>query len=127
MHYSRYFVWFSSLILAALSLNYSIPLAIFFGVLFLVGLSDVIQAGHSILRNYPLIGHLRFMLEYIRPEIRQYFLEDDEEKIPFSRNQRAMVYSRSKKVNDKRGFGSTKLMYGQDGRSEEHTSELQSH
>ena len=103
------------MILAALSLNYSIPLAIFFGVLFLVGLSDVIQAGHSILRNYPLIGHLRFMLEYIRPEIRQYFLEDDEEKIPFSRNQRAMVYSRSKKVNDKRGFGSTKLMYGQDG------------
>ena len=115
MHYSRYFAWLFTLVLAALFLPYSIPLAILFGILFLVGLSDVIQGHHSILRNYPLTGHLRFMLEYIRPEIRQYFLEDDEEKIPFSRNQRAMVYSRSKQVNDKRGFGSTKLMYGQDG------------
>ena len=115
MNCSRYFAWLSTLILAALFFFYSIPLAILFGVLFLVGLRDVIQNHHSILRNYPLIGHLRFLLEYIRPEIRQYFLEDDEEKIPFSRNQRAMVYSRSKKVNDKRGFGSTKLMYGQDG------------
>ena len=86
MHYSRYFAWLFTLVLAALFLPYSIPLAILFGMLFLVGLSDVIQGHHSILRNYPLTGHLRFMLEYIRPEIRQYFLEDDEEKIPFSRS-----------------------------------------
>lgn len=114
LHYSRYFAWLSTLVIATLSSFYSIPLAILFGFLFLIGLVDVMQSRHSILRNYPLTGHLRFMLEYIRPEIRQYFLEDDEEKIPFSRNQRAMVYSRSKKGNDKRGFGSTKLMYGQD-------------
>ena len=115
MHYSRYFAWLSTFVLAAVFFFYSLPVSIFFAVLFLIGLVDVIQDHHSILRNYPLIGHLRFMLEYIRPEIRQYFLEDDEEKIPFSRNQRAMVYSRSKQVNDKRGFGSTKSMYGQDG------------
>lgn len=62
-------------------------------------------------RNYPLTGRLRYGLKYIRPELRQYFLEDDEEKLPFSRNQRAMVYARSKMQNDKRGFGSVKDMY----------------
>jgi len=115
MHYSRYFFWLSTGILAPLSFSYSPYLAIFFSLLFLIGLKDSIQKRHSILRNYPLIGHFRFLLEYIRPEIRQYFLEDDEEKIPFSRNQRAMVYSRSKKDNDKRGFGSIKSMYGPEG------------
>ena len=115
MQYSRYFFWLSTGILAPLSFLYSPYLAIFFLGLFLIGLKDSIQKHHSILRNYPLIGHCRFLLEYIRPEIRQYFLEDDEEKIPFSRNQRAMVYSRSKKDNDKRGFGSIKSMYGAEG------------
>jgi glutamate synthase domain-containing protein 2 len=62
-------------------------------------------------RNYPLTGRIRYGLEYIRPEIRQYFLEDDEQKLPFSRSQRAMVYARSKVQNDKRGFGSIKDMY----------------
>ncbi|QWD65710.1 FMN-binding glutamate synthase family protein [Polynucleobacter sp. MWH-Aus1W21] len=115
MAYSRYFAWLSTLVLSIIFAAFNYYFAIFFFVLFLVGLSDWIQSRHSILRNYPLIGHLRFMLEYIRPEIRQYFLEDDEEKIPFSRNQRAMVYSRSKQVNDKRGFGSIKSMYGPEG------------
>ena len=115
MHYSRYYGWLSTAILAVLSFPYSPYLAIVFAGLFLIGLMDVTQGSHSILRNYPLIGHLRFLLEYIRPEIRQYFLENDEEKIPFSRNQRAMVYSRSKKDNDKRGFGSIKSMYGPEG------------
>jgi excinuclease UvrABC helicase subunit UvrB len=59
----------------------------------------------------PLTGRIRYGLEYIRPEIRQYFLENDEEKLPFSRSQRAMVYARSKVQNDKRGFGSIKDMY----------------
>jgi glutamate synthase domain-containing protein 2 len=115
MHYSRYYSWLSTAILAVLSFPYSPYFAIVFAGLFLIGLMDVTQGSHSILRNYPLIGHLRFLLEYIRPEIRQYFLENDEEKIPFSRNQRAMVYSRSKKDNDKRGFGSIKSMYGPEG------------
>ena len=115
MHYSRYFFWLSTVVFAILSFPYSSYFSIFFVALFLIGLRDVIQKHHSILRNYPLIGHLRFLLEYIRPEIRQYFLEDDEEKLPFSRNQRAMVYSRSKKDNDKRGFGSIKSMYGSEG------------
>ncbi|MBP8271962.1 MAG: FMN-binding glutamate synthase family protein [Sphaerotilus sp.] len=70
-----------------------------------VGLYDVVQAKRSILRNYPVIGHLRFMLEYVRPEIRQYFLENDTEATPFSRSQRSLVYQRAKGDSDKRPFG----------------------
>ncbi|NBU19004.1 MAG: FMN-binding glutamate synthase family protein, partial [Betaproteobacteria bacterium] len=60
---------------------------------------------HAILRNYPVIGHLRFMFEYIRPEIRQYFLESETDATPFSRAQRSLVYSRAKGDSDKRPFG----------------------
>lgn len=75
--------------------------------LFLVGLGwrDTRQRRHSVLRNYPLIGHLRFLLEFIRPEIRQYFIEDDHEAAPFSRQQRSLVYQRAKGDADKRPFG----------------------
>jgi len=71
----------------------------------IVGLHDLQQQHHAILRNYPIIGHLRFMLETIRPEIRQYFLESETEAAPFSRAQRTLVYSRAKGASDKRPFG----------------------
>jgi len=80
-------------------------LAIVFGVLVLTGLRDVVQTRHAILRNYPVIGHLRFLLEFIRPEIRQYFIEDDRDAAPFSRQQRSLVYQRAKGDSDKRPFG----------------------
>lgn len=70
-----------------------------------LGVYDLLQSKRSVLRNYPVIGHLRFMLEYIRPEIRQYFLESDNEATPFSRAQRSLVYQRAKGVPDKRPFG----------------------
>jgi len=75
--------------------------------LFLVGLGfrDTQQARHSVLRNYPVIGHLRFLLEFIRPEMRQYFIEGDNEAAPFSRQQRSLVYQRAKGDSDKRPFG----------------------
>ena len=76
-----------------------------FLALCLVGFYDLQQEHHSILRNYPIIGHLRFMLELIRPEIRQYFLESETEATPFSRAQRSLVYSRAKGAADKRPFG----------------------
>lgn len=75
------------------------------GFLCLVGAHDTIQKKHAILRNYPILGHLRFMLEFIRPEIRQYFIEGDNDKTPFSREQRTLVYSRSKAVPDQIPFG----------------------
>ena len=70
-----------------------------------IGLLDLMQTKRSILRNYPVIGHLRFMLEFIRPEIRQYFIESDNEATPFSRAQRSLVYQRAKGDSDKRPFG----------------------
>jgi glutamate synthase domain-containing protein 2 len=80
-------------------------LALVFLGLALLGLRDVRQQRHSILRNYPVIGHLRFLLEFIRPEIRQYFLEGDNDAAPFSRAQRSIVYQRAKGAPDQRPFG----------------------
>ena len=76
-----------------------------FLILCMVGLYDLQQSHHAILRNYPIIGHLRFMLEAIRPEMRQYFLESETEAAPFSRAQRTLVYTRAKGQSDKRPFG----------------------
>ena len=76
-----------------------------FLALSVVGMYDLQQQHHAILRNYPIIGHLRFMLETIRPEIRQYFLESETEAAPFSRAQRGLVYARAKDASDKRPFG----------------------
>jgi len=73
--------------------------------LLLVGLSDLTQTSHAILRNYPLIGHIRFILEAIRPELRQYIIEDERDPLPFSRDDRALVYRRSKNVRDSQPFG----------------------
>ena len=81
------------------------PLAIVFLAIFGVGVYDILQSKRSVLRNYPLIGHLRYMLEFIRPEMRQYFLESDSEATPFSRSQRSLVYQRAKGEPDKRPFG----------------------
>ena len=76
-----------------------------------LGMRDLIQTRHAVLRNYPVIGHLRFLLERVRPEIRQYFIESDTEAIPFSREQRAMVYQRAKQELDKRPFGTQLDVY----------------
>jgi len=76
-----------------------------FGALSVVGWYDLRQSKKAVLRNYPVIGHLRYMLETIRPEIRQYFLENNTEAAPFSRNQRSLVYARAKGETDKRPFG----------------------
>ncbi len=73
--------------------------------LLLVGIHDLTQSRHAILRNYPILGHLRFLLEFLRPELRQYFFESDTEATPFSRNQRSIVYQRAKQDVDKRPFG----------------------
>ena len=70
-----------------------------------VGVHDIRQTKSSILRNYPVIGHLRFLMEYIRPEMRQYFIESDSEATPFSRSQRSLVYQRAKGDMDNRPFG----------------------
>ncbi|EXL02421.1 glutamate synthase [Aquamicrobium defluvii] len=82
------------------------------GALFLLGLHDLHQHRHSILRNYPIVGHLRFVLESFRPEIRQYLIESDNDQVPFSREHRGLVYQRAKGVEDKRPFGTIENVYG---------------
>ncbi|WP_420466943.1 FMN-binding glutamate synthase family protein [Panacagrimonas sp.] len=84
------------------------------GLLSAVGIWDLVQTRQAIRRNYPILGHIRFFLELIRPEIRQYFLESDQERIPFSRAQRALVYQRAKDVVDKRPFGTQLDVYADD-------------
>jgi glutamate synthase domain-containing protein 2 len=83
----------------------SSTLVVVCAVLVGIGVYDLRQTKRSVLRNYPIIGHLRFMLEFIRPEIRQYFIESDNEATPFSRAQRSLVYQRAKGEPDKRPFG----------------------
>ena len=77
------------------------------GATALAGLAayDVIQRPHAILRTYPVIGHLRFVLERFGPELRQYIVTSNDEERPFSRDQRSWIYQSSKLVNNYVGFG----------------------
>src|SRR6516165_1065712 len=88
-----------------------VPLAVFAG-LTILGTHDLIQTRHAVLRNYPISAHLRFLLEEMRPEMRQYFFEDEKQGTPFSRDKRAVVYQRAKRVIDKRPFGTQYDVYG---------------
>jgi len=85
-------------------------------ILAAIGFADIIQTQHSILRNYPLMGHFRFFFEDIRPEIRQYFIESDDDALPFSRAQRSLVYQRAKNENADKPFGSIIDVYQDDYR-----------
>ena len=87
-----------------------IPIVVF-GGLTLIGINDLMQQSHAVLRNYPITAHFRFLLEEIRPEMRQYFFESETDGTPFSRNKRAVVYQRAKMVLDKRPFGTQKDVY----------------
>ena len=90
---------------------WSYVIALAAGLLTLVGIYDLVQVRHAVLRNYPVLGHIRYFFETIRPEIRQYLIEGDDEEVPFSRDDRAIVYQRAKNVEDKRPFGTKKRVY----------------
>jgi glutamate synthase domain-containing protein 2 len=79
--------------------------------LFLVGLYDLIQRRKAVLKNYPITGHFRYLLEAIRPEVRQYFIEGDHDRLPFSRSQRAMVYRRARNIRAEKSFGTLDDVY----------------
>ena len=116
----RFIVYTAVLILSALLLFdevdlypsiYVVILLVLFGALALIGTIDLLQTRHAVLRNYPLSAHIRFILEEIRPEIRQYFLESEKDGTPFSRDKRALVYQRAKQALDKRPFGTQNDVY----------------
>jgi glutamate synthase domain-containing protein 2 len=88
-------------------------LLLLFGTLVTVGVYDLAQARHSVLRNYPISAHLRFILERVRPEIRQYFFEDETHGYPFSRETRSVIYQRAKNSVDNLPFGTQLNVYGE--------------
>ena len=81
------------------------------GLVAALGVRDLLQTRHSLLRNYPVIGHLRWLFEGIRPEIRQYLIESDRDEVPFSREQRSIVYQRAKGEEERRPFGTRHDVY----------------
>ncbi|HEV7878944.1 FMN-binding glutamate synthase family protein [Bradyrhizobium sp.] len=89
-----------------------IPILIF-GGLSLLGFRDLLQPNHAVLRNYPISAHIRFLLEEIRPEMRQYFFESEKDGMPFSRDTRSLIYQRAKMVLDKRPFGTQENIYAE--------------
>ena len=81
-------------------------------VLALVAIRDVfIQKKHVISHNYPIVGHLRYWLESIGPEMRQYFVANNREELPFNRIERGWIYASAKKENNYEGFGTDRDIY----------------
>ncbi len=82
-----------------------IVVAVLLGALASVGIHDVVQRRHSILRNYPILGHLRFIFESIRPELQQYFIERNTDGRPYDRDTRTAIYERAKGIEDEQAYG----------------------
>lgn len=81
------------------------------GPIILLGLVDMLQTKQAIRRNFPVIGHARYLLEGIRPEIQQYFIENNIEGRPFSREERSLIYQRAKGAVDSLPFGTQRDVY----------------
>lgn len=114
---SRYYAFAGAVLLTLVSLaglhwsrTWLWP-ALLFGFLALVGINDLLQPKQTLRRNYPLLAWWRYFLESIGPEIRQYFIESDNDERPFSRQQRSIVYQRAKNALDKRPFGTQLDVY----------------
>ncbi|MCO4745062.1 MAG: FMN-binding glutamate synthase family protein [Proteobacteria bacterium] len=86
-------------------------LAVLVGLLALVFVYDVTQRSHAIMHNFPVVGHLRYILEKIGPELRQYWVATDKEELPFNRNERAWVYQSAKGLKNDFGFGTSEQIY----------------
>ena len=84
-----------------------------FGALTVFGLVDLVQKRSTLRRNYPLLAHIRFFFEYVRPMLRQYIVESDNEEVPFSTVQRAVVKQRAKNALDVRPFGTELDVYAE--------------
>lgn len=116
MRFTR-FIPFAASIALMLAAGFALP-GIWAFLLFLtgatltvIGLYDLCQPLHSVWRNYPVIGRIRWLFEDIRPAIRQYLIESDHERTPFSRSQRSLVYARAKNEISDRAFGTLVDVY----------------
>ena len=117
---SRYAAYAASLLMLVVSLLLALIMpgwwwgVALFGALAVLGTVDLLQGRSTLRRNYPILAHFRYGLESIGPELRQYFFESDLAEVPFSRQQRTLVYQRAKRVNDVRPFGTQQNVYGVD-------------
>ena len=119
--WGRYTVWLFTALISFASLVGAIIFNPFFWILavvaaglFLLGCVDYMQKRRGVIANYPLLGRMRYLLESIRPELRQYFWEADTDELPYSRNQRAMVYQRAKGILAARPLGTVLDIYRED-------------
>jgi glutamate synthase domain-containing protein 2 len=115
---TRYAVFFASVLLTAMSMVLAATLGtgwlwgvVVFGALVALGIWDMLQTRSTLRRNYPILAHFRYGLESIGPEMRQYFIESDTAEVPYSRQQRALIYQRAKALNDTRPFGTQQDVY----------------
>ena len=76
-----------------------------------IALRDIFQRKHTISHNFPIVGHIRYMLESIGPEMRQYFVANNREELPFNRIERGWIYASAKKENNYEGFGTDRDIY----------------
>jgi len=92
--------------------NWLLSLLLAVGILIAaVAVYDVMQKKHTILHNFPIVGHLRYMLELVGPEMRQYWVANDKEEKPFNRDERSWIYASAKGQNNTFGFGTTEQIY----------------
>lgn len=110
------FIYTSILLVSVTLLLGSMWPRFYFGYVIMIpiivlGIMDMMQKKHSIKRNFPVVGHLRYILERFRPEIMQYFVESDTEGRPINRIFRSIVYQRAKNVNDTASFGTQMEVY----------------
>ncbi len=118
---ARYAVFAALLVLTLVFFVLMLSVSIHFFWLFLpaaalsiTGVWDLNQHNHAVLRNYPVIGHFRYLFEAIRPEMRQYFFESNQDGRPFSREKRTLVYDRAKDIEGNVPFGTEYDVYGDD-------------
>ncbi len=117
-HYGRYLPFLLAILLIPVGLTALSASPVGGGLLLILGVAgtatgiyDLFQTQHALMRNYPLSSRMRYLLEHFRPEIRQYFVEDDHDETPFSREQRAVVYRRAKGIEGVRPFGTLRDVY----------------
>lgn len=111
----NFFIVSAVIVLAIIATSFYFPSILFSLIVVLpligLGLLDAFQKKHTILRNFPLLGRMRYLFEEIRPEIYQYFVESNSEGVPFSREDRSLIYQRAKDELDTLPFGTQKNVY----------------
>lgn len=106
--YTGFAILLLALFILAVGLHAIDLFFIFLSPLVLLWLYDLVQKKHTILRNFPVLGHIRYFFEFLRPEIQQYFIATEESELPFNRETRSLIYQRAKNARDTIPFGTSR-------------------